>query len=85
MNLENEVSKKSVQSAKAFQEDINASIVSRSDTIEIFLDGDEKDRVDKTIQYKNETVNMPAEGRTLVFPRVDNAYKKKESLPFDEF
>ena len=85
MNLENEVSKKSsVQSAKAFQEDINASIVSRSDTIEIFLD-DEKDRVDKTIQYKNETVNMPAEGRTLVFPRVDNAYKKKESLPFDEF
>ena len=47
MNLENEVSKKSsIQSAKAFQENINASNISRSDTIEIFLDVDEKDRVD---------------------------------------
>ena len=24
-------------------------------------------------------------GHTLVFPRVDNVYKKKEALPFDEF
>jgi len=29
-------------------------------------------------------VAMPAVGHTLEFPRKDNAYKKKESLPFDE-
>ena len=27
---------------------------------------------------------MPAVGHTLEFPRKDTAYKKKESLPFDE-
>jgi len=27
---------------------------------------------------------MPGKGRTTVFPRSDNVYKKKESLPFDE-
>lgn len=27
---------------------------------------------------------MPAVGHTLEFPRADTAYKKKESLPFDE-
>ena len=29
-------------------------------------------------------VTMPSVGHTLVFPRTDTAYKKKESLPFDE-
>lgn len=29
-------------------------------------------------------VQMPAAGRTLAFPREDNYYRKKESLPFDE-
>jgi hypothetical protein len=29
-------------------------------------------------------VAMPAVGHTLEFPRKDTAYKKKESLPFDE-
>ena len=27
---------------------------------------------------------MPPEGKTLVFPREDNLYKKKQSLPYDE-
>ena len=27
---------------------------------------------------------MPAIGKTTVFPRVDTAYKGKESLPYDE-
>jgi hypothetical protein len=29
-------------------------------------------------------VPMPAVGHTLEFPRKDTAYKKKESLPYDE-
>ena len=27
---------------------------------------------------------MPPAGRTLAFPRKDNMYKKKESIPYDE-
>lgn len=27
---------------------------------------------------------MPPEGKTLEFPREDNLYKKKQSLPYDE-
>lgn len=30
-------------------------------------------------------IPMPAVGHTLEFPRRDTVYKKKESLPFDEF
>lgn len=29
-------------------------------------------------------ITMPAVGKTLVFPREDNVFKKKESLPYDE-
>ena len=27
---------------------------------------------------------MPAVGKTFIFPREDNVFKKKESLPYDE-
>lgn len=29
-------------------------------------------------------VNMPAVGKTLIFPRDDNAYRKFQSIPYDE-
>ena len=29
-------------------------------------------------------INMPSKGHTTSFPRTDTAYKKKESIPFDE-
>jgi hypothetical protein len=29
-------------------------------------------------------VNMLAVGKTLIFPRDDNAYRKFESIPYDE-
>lgn len=28
---------------------------------------------------------MPSEGRTLEFPRKDNAYENKDSIPLDEY
>jgi hypothetical protein len=32
----------------------------------------------------NKPITMDPKGKTLVFPRKDNVYKKKESLPYDE-
>lgn len=33
---------------------------------------------------KGDTIKMPTVGKTKSFPRRDNYYTKKESLPFDE-
>ena len=36
------------------------------------------------MKNKSKPKGMSSVGSTTVFPRVDNLYKKKESLPFDE-
>jgi chloride channel 7 len=51
----------------------------------------DKDITDTTRQSSTNSVGesqkpqgMPGKGRTTIFPRIDNLYKKKESLPYDE-
>lgn len=39
---------------------------------------------DSSDQKPGPPIPMPAIGHTLEFPRKDTAYKKKESIPFDE-
>ena len=35
-------------------------------------------------EHHHKDVGMPAIGKTLVFPREDNIYTHKESIPYDE-
>ena len=58
----------------------------------MILTGTEEDEPEISLypNFKKESITptgpvaMAAVGKTLIFPRIDNIYKKKESLPFDE-
>ena len=91
----NQASKLNINSTPAQTQSHFSSSIKQSKTVKIEVSDDDssKDQIDEDQEKPKNMlaqkkvvpdVGMSPVGKTLKFPRRDNLFKKKESLPYDE-